>query len=155
MEPFYGKTLPSEFLQAMVDGLRAANADPQQQISMSSYGTVGFGGVCFGCAATWTLQELEQRLLTVDEIKALGFLTTVSTKRTFQVSEEQADRIVRFEFSMDSARSGRLGNLAYFCDIPFGELSPWEDQWSLKTENWKEVIPTVERAIAEMQSAGL
>lgn len=149
MKAFYGKSLPSEFLQAMVDGLEAADKNPKQRVSMGTYGRVTPDDVCVGCAATWALQNLIGRELEADEVRALGAWATSD------LFEEDTERINRFEFAMERARNGDLSELARFCCQPFSQLTPRQSRWVLDTRDWDCGLPTVRVAIEEMQAAGL
>jgi hypothetical protein len=50
MKPFLGKSKPSEFLQAMVDGLWEASRRRGQGVDMSTYGMVSDEDICYGRA---------------------------------------------------------------------------------------------------------
>lgn len=148
MKPFYGKTLPSEFLQAMVDGLEAAEKHPKQSIWMGTYGKV-FSEVCYGCAATWALQTLVGRELSEAEVVALGGWQELGGYF------EDGDRVMEFEMAMDRARAGALWPLTSFCGLDEHALAYWEDRWALHTLDWADGLPAVRKAIKEMQAAGL
>ncbi len=152
MTPFFGKTKPSEFLQAMVDGLRAAAETPKQDICMKTFGHVDQEGVCYGCAATWALQNLAGKTLTAEQVELLGSTHELPTKDFYGVSGR---RIYDFETAIDWARKGEIGELADFCHIARKTLAPWLTRWWLTTMNWRDELPAVEAAIAEMRAEGL
>lgn len=149
MTPFFGKTKPSEFLQAMVDGLREINPETQH-VSMWSLGYVDHRNICYGCAATWTLQKLADRKLAPVEVLSLNALAG-----PLPLNGTDPKRIIEFEQAMDGARSGYLTMLAVFCELSGSELARWDRQWEMLTNNYTEAFPKVELAIKDMQEAGL
>lgn len=146
MIPFYGKSKPSEFLQAMVDGMR--NLYPNQEINMATFGEV-VGKVCYGCAATWALQNLAGRQLTTDEVAVRG------RNDKGPIEGESSRAILKFDRAMNLARAGVMWDFALFCELPADALARWEGLWNLSKLPDKAGFDTIDRAIVEMQEVGL
>jgi len=154
MKPFLGKSKPSEFLQAMVDGLWEASRRRGQGVDMSTYGMVSDEDICYGCAATWSLQNLLGHWLPPDKIMALGSVDTTLLK-DYEWNGETPRRVLDFETVMDFARTGQLNPLARFCGLRPGKLDAWYGQWFMDSDNWQEEIHKVSAAILNMQERGL
>ena len=146
---------PSIALQAMVDGLRFTDTQPQQQILMSTFGSVEGGGIsnlkiCYGCAATWSIQNLTGRMLSTKEVEDLGILRANNTLCGWGTEE-----VAAFEEAIDCARVGELGALFDFCGVLKNHRPEFDDCFNLSTDNWKRKIPAVEELIAELKDIGL
>lgn len=182
MIPFFGKTKPSEFLQAMVDGLeyvarqqKYTGRQEQYFVNMDTFGrierTTSHKVLCFGCAATWALDALLSRHLTPDQVHALGSAmirrgeshpdgvdavrVLVSDALQRALDADQAERVCEFESVMDAARRGFLGFLEQFCETGCGSLKPWEGKWCLETGRYQDQLPIVRQAIENMQASDL
>lgn len=171
MTPFFGKTKPSEFLQAMVDGLREAVDDDRRGVRMATFGTTGTVNaetVCYGCAATWALHHLatvDPDPEAFDHRAKYGVYPRyywVKDKGVYSdpvVQDGQRTRIRHFEEVIDRARKGYLQPLAAFCDLPVDCLLKWSEQWYVVSDNDDLLVESgilkVEKAIKEMQEAGL
>lgn len=93
-----------EILQAMIDGLNK----PWVTVDMSTYGdvdTVRYGflklwkkEVCFGCAATNTICEINNAAFPVDQIDELALRANFL--------ESDSDFLYSFEFALDYLRQG-------------------------------------------------
>lgn len=144
---------PSEALQAMVNGLRKQSQRPDFRIDMITYGRKGRKGtkdegLCFGCAATCTVQEIAEKDISCEVVgseygraKALGF----------HIADER-----HFEDIMDYARKGTMKLLFAYFGIHgnranrFIEVTlPW-----LNTNNWKNKLKYYEKYIKRLQKAG-
>ena len=150
MKPFFIFTKPSEFLQAMIDGLASIESD--QRIAMDTYGAVDEGDqICYGCAATWTLQKLAGRKLTMDEVAAGG------SSYGRDGLNERAPRICSFESAINQARQGALEPLARFCGLAAGTLDGWDDRWDLQGNSPPDKYDAerIREAIREMDERGL
>ena len=135
---------PSEALQAMVDGLKAQSEREDFVIDMDSYGTHDYK-ICYGCAATCTIQQLTGKKLTSKNIDE-----TSDRAKFLKLDEYDLDD---FEFIMNNVRSGYYieGLLQYF-NITKRVKRPC---FSLKSHNWKEEIPKVKKYIKYLQEKGL
>ena len=139
-ETFRGK--PSDALEYMCDGLLAQGKRKDFEIEMWTFGRRD-GEVCFGCAATSTIQEIAGRNLTVKNIgmrHSIGF---------------DPDELRAFESVIDCARLGDLRSLLDFCEVTEVDWRKWYLWWSMKGENWKSCIPVVRRVIREMRAEGI
>lgn len=165
MTPFFGKTKPSEFLQAMVDGLNESGGRPDRLIEMGTYGQVvafdrGAKLVCAGCAATWTLHALDEK--TEPELDAFHYRAD-GWYYPDGYFREDTHRIRRFEQAIDAARIGTLSDaygtpftLESFCELERGVLNPWQARWLIdRPEDLEMALPAVVCAIEEMREAGL
>ena len=138
-ETFRGK--PSDALEYMCDGLLNQDKRKDFEIRMKSFGHPR-GHMCYGCAATSTIQEIAGQNLTLSNIKnrqLLGF---------------DPDELDEFETVIDLARMGLLDSLFRFCDVTEVGFSKWNRLWFMQDENWKFYIPTVRKAIREMRVMG-
>ncbi len=158
---FFGKSKPSEFLQAMLDGVARALSDPACGVEMSTFGSSS-DNICYGCAATWALHALAAKDPETEALRARS-LTGWYPYGYFgdQASEQCAPR---FETVIDCARRGSLAELAEFCGLAPAELANWECRWYLVTPLawtssvvWLEssTVREVQSAIEEMREAGL
>ena len=147
MKPFFGKTKPSEFLQAMLDGLN--NLYPNQRVRMSTYGTVE-GETCYGCAATYALQNLVGRPLSPYEISEVA-------AHKFHTEYASSVRVLQFEVAINMARLGRFKSLLEFCELPHASATAqrWNDRWQLAVAPSVEQQECIEAVIREMQEIEL
>lgn len=163
MTPFFGKTKPSEFLQAMVDGLRDSVGRDDRQLSMGTYGMVvarlDHERVCAGCAATWALHTLAgKKELELDAFHTRGGGWFYPDN---YFPEPQA-RIREFECVIDSVRVGIMSDalrhwpgLENFCCLQPGTLQKWEKRWHIESAADLDQLQLVENAIWDMETLGL
>lgn len=134
---------PSQALKAMCDGLEKQSQRRDFKVDMKTFGEVS-NGVCFGCAATCTMQELAKVNLVPNTIchreRALGFdMVDCNT----------------FELVMDSARAGSLIALFAYFNIDH-KLNPLPfKMWQLSTENWQQQLPIIRKGIVKLESENL
>lgn len=140
--------LPSEALRAMVDGLTEQSKRPDFEIDMGSFGEwsdLDGKPVCFGCAATCTIQKITGHNFGLDEIG-----DREDRAKALKDSEED---LHDFEHAMDSARNGYLSKLFEY----FGYRCP-EDfvgvEYDLKNYNWQGQLSLVEDVILRLQEEG-
>ena len=139
-ETFRGK--PSDALEYMCDGLLAQDEREDFEVVMSTYGRSD-GRMCFGCAATSTIQQIAGRSLTVSNVKSrqlIGF---------------DKDELFLFERLINRARLGLLHSLFGFCEVAEVGCREWDYLWSMRDSNWKSCIPKVRKAIVEMRAKGI
>lgn len=163
---------PSDWLQAMIDGLKEAKADPNWQIDMGSYGYWSQVGqlkvpeMCFGCAATATFMsmlETPYMLLvrrhgqSADGSQSYADLVAIATDHNQPVD------LGRIEVVIDHARNGMLNPLFRLCGhlpLSIEELScsamagSWNNRWGMTNSNWEDEIPKVKAVITEMKLKG-
>ena len=138
-ETFRGK--PSDALEYMCDGLLRQDKRKGFKVTMWTYGGAD-EQVCFGCAATSTIQEIAGRNLTASNIlnrQLIGF---------------DSRELNEFELVIDAARKGFLRLLFDFCEITEVRYREWGN-WSMRDHNWKSCIPKVRKAIREMRAKGI
>jgi len=139
-ETFRGK--PSDALEYMCDGLLKQSKRKGFEIRMMTFGCSN-GQVCFGCAATSTIQEISGQDLTVSNI------------RSRQLIGFDPNELYSFEAVIDAARCGSLDGLFHFCGVSEVSCWQWEFLWEMRDGNWKSCIPKVRRAIREMRAKGI
>ena len=156
---------PSDYLEAMVVGLRRNAEDSRTRVNMTTFGWIE-DDLCFGCAATMGLSELFGVLYA----DVAGSLSPESKNRSWVKLVQSTDgaalgvalpsEMDELETVFDWARRGSLSPLRGLAGWCFKksrtryDLSQWCGLWSLTTENWKQELPKVEKAIAEMRAAG-
>lgn len=139
-ETFRGK--PSDALEYMCDGLLRQDKREGFQINMMSFGHPE-GQMCFGCAATSTIQEIAGQNLTASNIRfrqLIGF---------------DPRELREFELVINDARVGWLTPLFGFCEVPKVDSREWSFLWQMHNENWQSCIPKVRKAIREMRAKGI
>ena len=139
-ETFRGK--PSDALEYMCDGLLKQDMREGFEINMATYGDSD-GQMCFGCAATSTIQQIAGQNLYANNILSRQLIG-------FDLSELNV-----FEKAIDRARVGYLTWLFKFCEVTEVDCLRWEFLWSMQDENWKACIPVVRKAIREMRAEGI
>lgn len=137
---------PSNALQAMYDGLLKQDRRIDFVVNFRFFGGVLSDRVCFGCAATCTLQEISQVDLNPGNI-------TLVEKRARAYGFEQTETI-RFEMAMDCARHGNLYDLFGFCGLDCRESYCFMDGISMLAKNWKRQMPRLKKLIAGLKQAG-
>ncbi len=144
---------PSNALQYMVDGLRKQSQRTDFRINMRTFGAVGFfedksdKDICYGCAATCTIQEIAKKDLTIDTIRGID---ARSMALGFDYSE-----LERFEEAIDGARAGHLGRLFHFFDMEDKYFEEYCYRVKLFTGDFKEQLPKMELLIADLKEKGL
>lgn len=139
-ETFRGK--PSDALEYMCDGLLKQSKRKDFMVTMSTYGGSD-GKMCYGCAATSTIQEIAGQNLTDSNIfrrQLIGF---------------DRRELNAFEVVIDAARKGFLGLLFDFCEVYEIDRSKWNYRWSMKDGNWKSCITKIRKVINEMRAKGI
>ena len=144
---------PSKAIEGMIRGLENQSKRKDFVVSMSTFGDAAtYDGVCFGCAATCTIQELAQQNLIICNIsdekiraQALGF-----------EQQELSD----FELAIDALRCTDAEPLFIFC----GKVEPWGDEIfrhlhvkleDLSTNMWQERLQPYRDLAAYLSSIGL
>lgn len=141
---------PSDAIQAMIDGLEEQSERPKFQIEMSTFGEAGAGDVCFGCAATCTIQHAFEHNFTVDEIEGC-----YNRSEALNVDEEDLDI---FEDVIDGFRQGYAFRLLNYYGIRRGHPNfndLYTGDWNMMTFNWKSEIPKVKAYLEQLKTLGL
>jgi hypothetical protein len=139
--------LPSAALKAMVAGLLAADKSKTHFVDMESFGRVeGVEGrpLCFGCAATWSLQAALGRPMTPGEVAAQVGL------RQFADQRWEPYDIHRFEEAIDMARLGSLEDLFVYMRKKSHFAEKYNHLFCLNTSNWREQLPAVRKLIRKL-----
>lgn len=108
--------VPSAVVTAMCDGLEAMDKAQGFEIDMSTFGSYG-GGICFGCAATCTIQVAAGRRFGAGELGGL-------TAQSLPAVSEDSDDLSRFERAVDRLRKGYYWGLEDYFDLPTDSLDP-------------------------------
>lgn len=143
------KSKPSIALQGMVDGLLKQSKRKGFKINMNTYGVDDFK-ICYGCAATCTVQQITKHNFKPGEI-------WLRSHRS-QALNVEFDDLYAFEHAVNEARFGDMTKLFVYCDALGFYLSNfgWIDyQFQLMDENWQEQLPAVRRVIKELKKNGL
>lgn len=137
-------SLPSEALQAMVDGLLEMDARPDFQIDMNEFG-VSIGNICFGCAATCAAIFLSKSKYTPETING-----------PFEDMIPGFEDTRQFEIALNTARSGCLYDLLCYFDIPLRNVAAKlkSTSYRLTTDNWRSQLPLVREHIEKLRAAG-
>lgn len=140
---------PSQALEAMVKGLLKANRRKTFIVDMGTFGSVDTSKrICYGCAATCTLQEICKHRFTNIDIEDWE-------KRAFALGLNPHE-VSEFEIVMDDARRGKLLRLFVFFgfDIPHDCYLRFEVDWFLNDMTWKNEISKVRKTIRLLKAAG-
>jgi hypothetical protein len=151
MKTFLGISLPSQALQAMIDGLLEADKRPDFAVNMTTFGMVGRSGACHGCAATCTLQKLAGVQFSRDVI-GRGDDRAVAVGLPFA-------EVAAFETAVDFARKGMLMHIFDFFKIKYPEYGQRQPLWNvpefvLTTDLWRDNLPDYQRLADELKAAG-
>jgi len=142
----------SAALQAMIDGLKLQSQRKDFRVDMSTFGTFYDPEnkeipVCFGCAATCTVQQLSKVNFTDSQIDSLE-------ERSFLTIQNSND-LDRFEDAIDCARMGNLISIFNYMDnLESYELSD-SNRWLLRTDDWQEQLPLVQDFVEMLKLKGL
>jgi hypothetical protein len=138
-------TKPSEALQAMVDGLLEQSQRSDFKIDMNIFGKYdSYDNICYGCAATCTVQKLLNKNLTKENIN-------MNLHSEFYGIED----ICKFESVMNDARGGYLERLFEYFDLSDKFEDDFDNRFWLETDNWQEELPEVNELIKELKEKGL
>ena len=136
---------PSKALECMIEGLIKQSWRTDFVIDMRNYGCIK-GGICFGCAATCTIQQIANKNFNSSVITSLR-----SRAKFLNFSPEELNE---FEIAMDYARSGYLPCLFLFLGFAC-ERDIWCNRWFMTSGGWEQEIPKIRKAIQEMKEQGL
>lgn len=163
---------PSDWLQAMIDGLKQAKADPNWQVDMASFGywrnlgQLKLPEMCFGCAATATFMsmlETPYMLLIRQHGQSSDGSQSYADLVAIAIDYNQPVDLGRIEVVIDHARNGMLNPLFRLCGhlpLSMEELTctaddgNWNNRWSMCNHNWEDEISKVEAVITEMKLKG-
>jgi hypothetical protein len=158
---FLGITKPSEAIEAMLRGLKAVHEEGVHKIDMSTFGEVR-DGTCFGCAATWALQELVGKPMTAENFRYGENNDTWSAHAEYAGVDYH--QIVDFECAVDNSRHGHVSALLWFFGVSApdaGELQRScsnRGEWALSDysdETQEREIPKVAKFAKYLKKRGL
>ena len=135
----------------MIDGLEKQSKRDGFEIDMESFAYYA-DDMCFGCAATCTVQKIAGTNLPADNAGAVDF--------QFEAVELGFDNLTElrdFENAIDDARRGILKSLYKFYEKKDVGIDIEDDDYeliSMETHNWEEQIPFVEDTIIKLQEIG-
>lgn len=133
----------SDAIRAMIDGLKKQSAREDFVIVMNTYGRCN-NYICFGCAATCTIQELSGKNY---KHKVIRDFTSKALYTNIFASD-----LANFESCIDDFRAGITCSLLWFYDLEDVDF-PVPD-WYLSTDNWQEELPKVENYLEEVIKLG-
>lgn len=138
---------PSDALQAMVDGLLNQSKRTTFEIDMNGYG--GADKICYGCAATCTIQQLAGKNLIPRDI-----LDCTSRAESLGFDPRE---LGDFEIAINEARMGQLLHLFIFYNLHYKskEKYKYDSHFYLEDNDWREQLPQVITLIELLKSKGL
>jgi hypothetical protein len=140
---------PSEALEAMIKGLRKYSRRKNFEVNMSHFGGSS-EGICFGCAATCTVQQIINKDFTPTTIESAAIRSIA-----LDVVKDDLDR---FEYAIDNARSGMMGSLFRYFSININafdfDTELLDPGFKLGTDNWTEQLPKVRNYIKKIKALG-
>lgn len=121
-------------VQAMVDGLNKSKTRLDFFIDMDTYGH-HVGPVCFGCAATCTIQEVAKKKLRFYSIGS--HLDRKKRSKSLGICNPQDQ--AEFESAINQLRCGDVFCLFGYLDIGYDKIPDQYYQLPvLSTDNWKD-----------------
>jgi hypothetical protein len=128
-------------IEAMIKGLKKARKRKRFEVRMTTYGSADITrSICFGCAATVTLQEAAHR-----NFKPANIWD--GCRRAAFLGLDRSE-LGSFESALNSFRLGRPGCLFAF----FGEQTPpMLVDWALTDEDWEEELPKVKTYLKDVR----
>lgn len=145
---------PSDAVQAMVDGLLKQSKRKKFVINMGTFGDFADEHkVCFGCAATCTIQEATKINFTSGVKEHIRSLEGRATILNWDIED-----LCLFENAIDSLRLLYIGSLFNYYNINYTleELNIYHSLIvPLHTHAWKEGLHTYKILIKELKKNGL
>ena len=136
---------PSIALQSMVDGLRNLRG---MNVDMGTFGTK-YNGICFGCAATATIQNL----LKVEFVSLAE--STFYEWVALQDNEYLPGDIFDFENAMEWARKGVMKKIFEYLGVSEYLNHDYSYRFRLETCNYLGQLTDVEDLIQQLKEKGL
>lgn len=143
---------PSNAVKAMISGLKNQSKRKDFRIDMADFG--GYEeGVCFGCAATCSVQELSGKNFLPNSYSIRG---TVNRAAFLNM---HFDDLTKFEYSIDSLRNGVLYSLLDYFRVPLDLTVQLNSEfgylWKMNTYNWEKEIPKIQPFLDRLIELGL
>ena len=143
---------PQAAMTAMCDGLERQDKRSEFHIDMDFFLTASDKtgvNVCCGCAATCAVQQIARRdynpkFIAPDDAKVLAV-----TERALYFDIEPT-QLMNFEYAMDSARLGLMGDLYAFYGLPKPKhsVNPFTP---LNNNNWRDKLKGVRKWIEKCE----
>lgn len=139
----------SDAVQAMYNGLRSVRFNPLLHVNMETFGKK-YGPFCIGCAATYTLMELDGG----PSAAIFGkLLTSKDRASTFKFDQQD---VLDFERAIDYFRRGLHHNLYNFYNVPMEIRHQIQlPIIYLINKDWKSELPNILKAIEVLKSHNL
>lgn len=132
-------------LEFMRDGLLKQSRRKKFKIFMGTFGQ-SVNDICYGCAATCTIQEIANKNFVNGEI--------VNTSSRAEYLHFDKYELSHFEDAIDSARAGFLSNIFSFLEKEDmyhshkDKLRYTMDDFCMDGDDWKDEIPSLNKVIA-------
>lgn len=137
------KSKPSVALQHMVDGLLKQSRRKDFIIDMGTFGSTD-SKICYGCAATCTIQSIAKVTLFPLDIYYAGDRA--------RKAKADMDELRKFEEAIDCARRGWMFTLFRFCEVEY--VGTFDGKFDLRTDDWRQQLPEVRETISKLKKAG-
>ena len=137
-----------EAVEALVEGIKICDKNPDFKIDMSTFGETSSEGNCRGCASTAALQVLTGRFFTWIELSSVIDRTN-ACKEIVPILGDTSNWFTRFESVLDLFRLGTYVNTEYrflFHDFfNINRIKLTKMTWSLNNFNYMDELPKVEK----------
>ena len=149
-EPFKKKGIQAylEYVQAMIDGLNNTKLRDDFKIDMSTYGSAGWikgKHVCFGCAATATVQQVAWIDYKPGDLASRLMGESVRKRASAMGIDTQTLR--QFETCIDMFRKGDTWALQDYCEVSVGRRS---EGWEMSSTNWRSELPKIQKYVDDL-----
>jgi hypothetical protein len=131
-----------EVTQAMIDGLLYQSTRPDFAINMETYG--GVYDICFGCAATCTIQQVTGFNFTKDNVINYGSRFNRYESLGNQSVFKDYLELDKFEKAINSLRNSFVNPICEFLKIDFDVVCPVAIESRLVrlfNNSWKDDLP--------------
>lgn len=146
---------PSAVIGAMAEGLMEQSQRPDFFVTMATFGDFDAKeGICYGCAATATIQKLFNKNFNGDNISR-------PLKRSAFLGVDSMD-LTSFEILVDKFRSGHITEFLDGFNLEENEKESIENilidllprDFLMVSDNWKEYIPVLREVVLELRKIG-
>ena len=145
---------PSEAIRAMLDGMQEIpNGD--FKLHMDTFGDYsrysvegGHKIVCFGCAATCTIQQATGKLF---KFEPTAVYDVVTRSRYLHIDRED---LGIFEHAIDDFRTGGVRKLGNYYGVSLPEPADFGLDWYMGTDDWQHEVEDVEDYLERIINLG-
>ena len=162
---FLGISKPSEAIRAMIEGLKENSDREDFKIDMGSFGKTDESNICFGCAATCTLQKLSGVKFTKENIFRADRRTIAINRHLSEGDIILSKQLFNFESAIDGLRTGCYIDIIYFFELydQFHEartkdhelFKSYQSLPTLSTGSWMHNLAPYENFATELEKHGL